>query len=318
MMRKWRVGSISMGISLILLGILLFVSQIMGMQMIEPLLVWWPIILIVLGIEIVVYLVLSKQEDPIVKYDFLSILFVGIIGMIGIGFTLLSSVGLIDEVQGAIGAEHRSMDLPAVEENLVTDINRVVLETNGVTSKIEGSSSTELHVFGVYRATIHPKADPIISETTDYVTTKVVGDTLYVTLKEPAEYVGPFSTYTTMEPTIIVPNSIQLEVRGQDNHVSLYPGSLKNNWIVDGAANVSVHVDDKSNILLSAVSHNELENGNMKWDKIDTTDRDETDEVYEKSTTEKLYKGTKQLGEGTYKLSIFNSNVVTINLVEKL
>ncbi|MEH7223348.1 exosporium protein E [Bacillus sp. JJ1566] len=317
-MRKWRVGSISMGLSLILLGVLLFVSQIKGMQMIEPLLVWWPIILIVLGIEIVVYLFLSKQENPIVKYDFLSIIFVGIIGTIGIGFTLLSSVGLIDEVQGVIGAEHRSMDLPVVEEKLADDIKRVVLETNGVTSKIEGSAANELHVFGVYRATVNEKADPIISEAKDYVFTKVVGDTIYVTLKEPANGAGPFSTYTTMEPTIIVPSSIQLEVRGQHNHVSLYPGSLENNWVVDGASNVSVHVNETSNILLSAVSNNELKSGNMTWDSVDTTERGGIDEVYEESTSEKLYKGTKKLGEGTYKLSIFNSDLVTVNLVEKM
>ncbi|THE12183.1 hypothetical protein E1I69_11725 [Bacillus timonensis] len=317
-MRKWRVGSVSMGLSLILLGVLLFVSQIKGMPMMEPLLVWWPIILIVLGIEIVVYLFLSKQENPILKYDFLSIIFVGIIGTIGIGFTLLSSIGVVDKVEGAIGAEHRSMDLPVLDEKLSTDIKRVVLETNGVTSKIEGSIKNELHVFGVYQATVHPKADPIISESSDYVFTKAVGDTMYVTLKEPAEQAGPFSTYTTVEPTIIVPSSIHLEVRGQQNHVSLYPGSLENNWVVDGASNVSVHVAEESNILLSAISNNELENGNMKWDKIDTTERGGIDEVYEDSTREKLYKGTKKLGEGTYKLSIFNSDLVTVNLVEKM
>jgi len=317
-MRKWRVGSVSMGLSLVLLGILLFLSQLKGMQMMEPLLVWWPIILIVLGIEIVVYLFMSKQENPIVKYDFLSILFVGIIGTIGIGFTLLSSIGLVDEVQCVIGAEHRTMDLPAIEEKLASDIKRVVLETNGVTSKVEGSTANELHVFGVFRATVHPKADPIIAETKDYVFTKVVGDTMYVTLKEPADQTGPFSTYATIEPTIIVPSSIRLEVRGEHNNVSLYPGSLENNWVVDGVSNVSVHVNDKSDILLSAVSNNVLENGNIKWDKIDTTERGGIEEVYEESTTEKLYKGTKKLGEGTYKLSIFNSDLVTVNLVEKM
>ncbi|MEH7382735.1 hypothetical protein V7138_19890 [Bacillus sp. JJ1533] len=316
-MRKWRVGSVSMGLSLILLGVLLFVSQIKGIQMMEPLLVWWPIILIVLGIEIVVYLFLSKQENPIVKYDFLSIIFVGMIGTIGIGFTLLSSVGLVAEVQDVIGAEHRSMDLPVVEEKLADNIKRVVLETNGVTSKIEGSTANELHVFGIYRATVHPKAEPIISEAKDYVLKKVVGDTIYVTLKEPVDQAGPFSSSATIEPTIIVPSSIQLEVRGQHNQVSLYPGSLENNWVVDGASNVSVHVIEKSNILLSAVSNNEL-NGNMAWDNIDTTNRGGIDEVYEESTTEKLYKGTKKLGEGTYKLSIFNSDLVTVNLVEKM
>ncbi|MFT4414618.1 hypothetical protein ACLM5H_12235 [Fredinandcohnia humi] len=317
-MRKWRVGSVSMGLSLILLGVLLFVSQLSGTQMIEPLLVWWPLILIVLGIEIVVYLFLSKQEQPIVKYDFLSILFVGIIGMIGIGFTLLSSIGLVDEVQSMIGAEHQTLNLPEVEEKISNNISRIVLETSSSTSKIEATEENELHIFGTYRATVLPKADPILSKKEDYVFTKVIGDTMYITVKDPSTKSGPFSTYTTIEPTIVVPNYIRLEVRGNQNNITLYPGSLENHWNVDGVAFVSVHVSKENDLLLSAISRNELANGNVTWDEITTTEKGGVDEVYEEESHDLLYNGKLKLGDGTYQLSIFNSDLVSVNLVEKM
>ncbi|MCH1624655.1 exosporium protein E [Fredinandcohnia quinoae] len=314
-MRKWRVGTISMGLSLVLLGVLLFISQVSDIKMVEPLLVWWPLILVVLGIEILVYLFLSKQENPVVKYDFLSILFVGIIGTIGIGFTILSSTGLLTEAQKFVGAEHTTLNLPEVKEELSTTVKRIVVDTNN-TVNIEGSNANELHVFGTYRATINKDVHAPIQDKDDYVLTKIVGDTMYVTLKEPANYEGPFSTYTAMEPTIIVPNSISLEVRGDHNNLELYPGSLENNWNVNGASYVTVHVNKTNDVLLTATSNNDLKDGHVKWDSIETTDRGGIDETYEEESSEKLYKGILKLGNGTHRLNIFNSELVSVNLVE--
>lgn len=314
-MRKWRVGTISMGLSLVLLGVLLFISQFSDIKMVKPLLVWWPLILVVLGIEILLYLFLSKQENPIVKYDFLSILFVGVIGTIGIGFTILSSTGLLTEAQRFIGAEHTTLNLPEVGEEVSNTVKRIVVDTNNSVN-IEGSNANELHVFGTYRATINKDIHAPIKEKDDYVLTKVVGDTMYVTLKEPANYEGPFSTYTSMEPTIIIPQHVSLEVRGDHNNLELYPGSLTNNWNVNGASYVTVHVNKKNDMLLTATSNNDLKNGNTKWDTVEATDKSESDEVYDEESGDKVYKGTLKIGAGTHNLNIFNSELVSVNLVE--
>lgn len=315
-MRKWRVGSVSMGLSLIMLGILLFLSQVKETQMFEPLLVWWPLILVVLGIEIVLYLFLSKQEHPIVKYDLLSIFFVGVIGTIGIGFTLLASTGLVDEVQAFLGAEHQTIDLPEVEEQLPNTIKRIVLETNSSSTKIESSSTSNLYVFGTYEATVDPKGKPLIASKSDYVFTKVVGDTMYVTIKDPSNKSGPFDTYTTMEPTVVIPTTVQLEVRGEHNQISLYPGFIENHWIVDGGGHVNVYVSKENNVLLSATSNSDLQNGNINWDEMTRPESNNSEEVFGDQSN--LYKGTLKLGEGTYQLSIFNSDSISVNLVEKM
>ncbi|MFS0862767.1 hypothetical protein [Fredinandcohnia sp. 179-A 10B2 NHS] len=315
-MRKWRVGSVSMGLSLIMLGILLFLSQLRDTQMFEPLLVWWPLILVVLGIEIVLYLFLSKQEHPIVKYDLLSIFFVGIIGTIGIGFTLLASTGLVDEVQAFLGAEHRTIDLPEVEEQLPTTIKRIVLETNSSSTKIESSLTSNLHVFGTYQATVDPKGKPVIASKNDYVFTKVVGETMYITIKDPSNHSGPFNTYTTLDPTIVIPASVRLEVRGEHNRISLYPGSVENHWVVDGGGHVDVYVSKENNVLLSATSNSDLQNGTINWDELTRPESNNSEEVYGDQSN--IYKGTLKLGDGTYQLSILNCDSVSVNLVEKM
>lgn len=306
-MRKWRVGTVSMGLSLVLLGVFLLLTQIKGTKMFEPFLVWWPIILVVLGIEILLYLFLSKQENPIVKYDFISILFVGLLGTIGIGFTVLTSTGLLTELQTLVVAEDKSFNLPSIEEELPDNIKRIVLETSDHEVNIEGSNVNQLTVFGTYRAKVNPKSKPLIADKDNYTLTKIVGDTMYVTIKATSRHSGPFSTYMAIEPTVVVPNNVRLEVRGKHNTIALYPGSLENHWTVDGPSYVTMHVGKNNDVLLSATSRTNLQNGNVKWDSIETPDQGGDD---------KLYKGTLKIGNGTFYLDILNSERISVNLVE--
>ncbi|MGM0875395.1 MAG: hypothetical protein ACQEWV_11455 [Bacillota bacterium] len=55
----------------------------------------------------------------------------------------------------------------------------------------------------------------------------------------------------------------------------------------------------------------------MKWDSIETSDRGGIDE-FEEEVNNKLYKGTLKLGNGTYHLDIFNSELLSVNLVEEM
>jgi hypothetical protein len=75
-MRKWRVGTISMGLTLILVGCLLMMGQIQGYNGAQMIFEWWPVILISLGMEILAYVYFSKEENPKLKIDVLSIFIV--------------------------------------------------------------------------------------------------------------------------------------------------------------------------------------------------------------------------------------------------
>ena len=96
-MRRWRVGTISMGILLIATGIILMLSEIQGFNGARFILRWWPALLIILGIEILTYVVFSKEEQPKIKYDGLSIflaLFINLISTAVYGFNTFLESGL--------------------------------------------------------------------------------------------------------------------------------------------------------------------------------------------------------------------------------
>ncbi|MCX7745804.1 MAG: hypothetical protein N2645_02790 [Clostridia bacterium] len=91
-MRQWRVGTFSMGISLIVLGIIMLATQLAGVSALQHIIKWWPVLLITLGGEILVYIYASKQENPKVKFDILSIVLVSVIIFFSVGAYAITSV----------------------------------------------------------------------------------------------------------------------------------------------------------------------------------------------------------------------------------
>jgi membrane-bound ClpP family serine protease len=94
-MRKWRVGTFSMGILLILVGVLLLFGELSGRSAVELIFTWWPVILITLGIEVLVHVYFSGEESPTVKYDGFSIFIILLIIIItllvyGVRFAMLN------------------------------------------------------------------------------------------------------------------------------------------------------------------------------------------------------------------------------------
>ncbi|WP_010245396.1 LiaF transmembrane domain-containing protein [Acetivibrio cellulolyticus] len=141
-MRQWRVGTLSMGLILIALGIIMWVSQISGISVIEHIVKWWPVVLIILGIEVLVYIFLSKQEEPKVKFDIFSIIIISIIMMASIGTYAVTSL---------ISSGHGSLSINSMfdnhkyeskfKKNLSVDANSsnlVVSNANGDVEVVKG------------------------------------------------------------------------------------------------------------------------------------------------------------------------------------
>ena len=91
MMKHWRVGSLSMGLILVASGVLMLISLIVRVNVLHIILTFWPVVMICLGIEILLHLFIKKDgEDNKLRYDALSILFIGFLLVISIGFYALT------------------------------------------------------------------------------------------------------------------------------------------------------------------------------------------------------------------------------------
>ena len=75
-MKQWKVGTISLGILLISLGVAWIYSSVAGVDFLTSIFKWWPIVLILLGVEILIFSLLPSNENRRVKIDPLSIVII--------------------------------------------------------------------------------------------------------------------------------------------------------------------------------------------------------------------------------------------------
>ncbi len=299
-MKSWRVGSISMGAALVFLGVFLLLTQVFHWNTATALMAWWPILLMILGIEILLSLYFSKQDKPIVKYDVLSIFFIGIIGMCGIALTIFSSTGILNKVTYAMAAETKILDLPKYNQTVDNNIKRVVLETTNQPVIIESTKETAISTFGTYKAEI-VENNPTIKEVKDYIMVEEKGDTVYFQLKDGPNQHGFFSDETESSMTILIPENLRLEVKGKYNSITLKVRDLSNNWFINGVSDTDIQVLGKPNLMLEAHQTGQLSGDG--W--IEKKEKGNNNDIVESN-------GKLTFGEGTHHIVITQAEVVSV------
>lgn len=265
-MRVWRVGTISMGISLVFLGVFLLLTQFLHWDISTVLKVWWPIILVVLGIEILWYLYASKQEKPYVSFDLLSIIFVGLLGTAGILMVFLQSTGLLDVIEHGVSREEVTKELPAFDYKLDDSVERIVFESTGGNNPItiEGTEEKQVSVFGTYRTALIE--EEILKIPEDYLFVTKKGDTLFIQLKELPRRTSDFYTdYPSVQATILIPHSMRVEIKSNYDEVTMLPRNLQTNWSVDGASIINLDLKETENVKVSVKNTDIMNKEEHTW-----------------------------------------------------
>ncbi|MED5103245.1 hypothetical protein P9858_24300 [Niallia circulans] len=302
-MRTWRVGTFSMGLSLVFLGVFLLFTQFFDWKIVTVLKVWWPIILVILGIEILLYLFSSKQEKPYLSFDLFSIIIVGIIGSAGIAMVFLQSSGIMDMVEQGLKREEVTSDLPEFNYAMKDDIKRIVIESDNQQNPItiEGTNDDVLSLFGTYRAVQSKKKDVLKPE--DYLLVSQKGDTLFIRLKQLPYRVSEFyKDYASMNTTILVPTSKKLDIVDLQNDITVNPRDLKNNWTINNVPQIDLILDETKNVKVSV-------------DDTLINNREQEDWEFpnkEEKHVEEITTAFLQKGKGGSSIHIFDSGTLDI------
>ncbi|HHT47522.1 MAG TPA: hypothetical protein GX004_09625 [Firmicutes bacterium] len=112
-MRKWRVGTLSLGILMIVLGVVMLTAQFKQVTILDTLLTWWPLILVLIGVEILVQVYTAREEQSKIKYDALSILIIFIMVFFSIGMYALTSTGVIERIAWMLESSIVPADIPS-------------------------------------------------------------------------------------------------------------------------------------------------------------------------------------------------------------
>jgi len=210
--RTWRVGSLSMGVTLILVGTALAVSLWQDMEAFEVLVWVAPVVFIMLGAELLLYLKFSSSARTIVRYDWMSVFFVGMVGTASLGLALLMSTGLFDELQRGLQMTQRSAFVETKKIGVPADIKKIVVHSlDGVT--LEHTETRELKLFGQIRYWSSEKYERLDNK---MLKTDTVGSTMYVMIGSVDHRDGGLISDTVSpELTLIVPKDVEIVEQGR-------------------------------------------------------------------------------------------------------
>lgn len=210
--RTWRVGSLSMGVTLMLMGTALAVSLWQDIRAYEMLLWVAPVVFIMLGAELLLYLKFSGSERAIVHYDWMSVFFVGMTGAASLGLALLMSSGLFDELQRGLHMTQRTAFVDTRAVKVPAEINKMVVHSFGGVQFGE-TDTRELQLFGQIRYRSSEKLERLDDK---MLQTRMVGTTMYVMIGSADHRDGGIISDTvTPELTLIVPKGVELVERGR-------------------------------------------------------------------------------------------------------
>jgi len=145
-----------MGLILVASGILMLISLIVRVNVLDIMLTFWPIILICLGIEILLYLFIRKNDDTNgkLRYDALSILFISFLLIISIGFYAVTYfTGLFEsreDIYATFGIMNESV---YIEDSATLNGTRELVVLDGI-NKITALSAVDGELRVEYSTTL--------------------------------------------------------------------------------------------------------------------------------------------------------------------
>jgi hypothetical protein len=265
-MRQWRVGTFSMGVMLVVFGICLLWGAINGSSLISYVLDWWPLTLVLLGLEVILYTYLRRTER--LNYDLMSIALIFVIGVGGFGLYALQSVGLVEAAQRALTESVYEVEF--VGERLPDDaaIRKVVVDNPGnVRLTINNVKDMPGKITGHLQVRAASREEAELQRTFDIATVTEQGNQLFIHVKQP-ETVSAFGSSGGGEAgvALFIPSTWSVEVQNEYEPLSIRTLDTDGNWTIHSDGEVDVTLAGQGAVAVEARTQGERNlGGNVQW-----------------------------------------------------
>lgn len=303
-MRNKRVGTISMAIVLIGFGVLLFLAQINQLSAVELAMKLWPIVLILLGGEILWFSYKGKNEDGDIKirYDIFSVFIVMIILFANISIYGLLEFGLMDSLKSEITSTTFNYDLPLEEYMVDSSIEKIVINASGYSGvNIRTDKGDKVITSGSVNIRSNSEENAVNQLDENIININKSGNTMYLTVKDRMNH-----DYNIRDLNLIIPDDKAIEING-GNNLHLIMDSVNKDVLIDNVNGINLRVGKNSNAKIETISDYEQGyeqglKGNVKWNTTQIGDE-----------LNPRYKGELIYGDGSNSLNIINSYDITVN-----
>ena len=287
-MKSKRVGTISMAIILIAMGVIMFISQINQVSAIDMAFKLWPLALVLLGIEILWAKYRSSDETTIIKYDIFSIFIVFTILMVNIGMYGITETGIMKIIKSRIVEEQYNFELPNEEFVIDESVDKIIVEGFRNHISIRTTESNKIIARGsmIINSDSEENAKAIFDK--NLVNIEKIDNIVYIKYKYSNDY-------NLSDLSLQLPGDKKVEIKG-GNQLDLVMDTLGNNWVVDGVDNGKIRINKDLNMMVSTLVRREDSlSGNVVWTETQVGTEDNN-----------IHKGELIFGEGTNTLNIIN------------
>lgn len=296
-MKSRRVGTISMGISLIAFGVLIFFAQFNKMSALRLAINIWPGVLILLGGEILWINYRDKDENTRLRYDIFSIFIVFVIVMSSVVLYGMMEIGALEYIQSKVSERNYSYELPLQDYVVDEHIDRIIIDGDKVaTLNIRSDVGNKILSTGNLDiiSDSQEKADNLFGESK--VNIEKLNNTIYVSYKGYNNYYG-----TSLN--LVVPSNIDVEI-SNGNTIDVVMDKVEGNWVVDGGNKMKMRLNKDANVKVQAVTDGQhYLSGNVDWEGSEG----------ETNGGDYTHRGELTYGEGMYKLNILNIREVVVD-----
>jgi hypothetical protein len=314
--RYWRVGTFSMGLTLIALGLFLILGRFFEVDILYYIVNFWPLMIIVLGLEIILFnsLAFSKKSRFRFTYDFLSIFLVIVFLAAGAGFYFLESSGLFAAAQRFFLSSARVVEEEKLSCSINDGLQSLSLEVESGDVILKAYEGDEIKISAIYKGYFLSKEEAEAYAKEQMVKGEHLGNTLYVKIFRPANshHLLFHHEVTDQEITVLIPETINVEVLKTRGNLQLHLPAVKSNWSINHEGNNSqVYLDsaEDTRLAVEILRQGDLQ-GNVTWDLLETREEKMTgherteQELAVPQDVKPWLKAVKSWGEGTHSISL--------------
>lgn len=289
-MKNKRVGTISMAIILIAMGVLMFISQINEVSAIDMAFKLWPLTLVLLGIEILWAKYKSSDEETVIKYDVFSVFIVFVILMVNIGMYGITETGIMKVIKSRISEQSYNYELPNEEFVIDESVEKIIVEGfNNSRIKVRTTESSKILTMGNVAINSDSQENAKLAFDRGIFKIEQFDNTVYIKYNYSNDY-------RLSDINLTLPSDIKVEIKG-GNELDLVMDNLDNNWIVDGVSRVKLRLNRDLDMMVSTIlSQEDNLGGNANWTNTQVGTEDDHQ-----------HKGELVYGQGTNILNILHA-----------
>lgn len=312
-MRTWRVGTLSMGVALLSMGLGLLYAQINEKLVLDWAARWWPLIFILLGAEVLWQSWQAKKNDAKIAYDILGVFIIGILLCFGLTMEALRETGVIEQCKTSLVSQN--FDLVNTADSIPVDaaLKKVIIEQSEAPLEIISGPADKITALSKADVSAPSRSEAMkLLQQSQCLQTRREGDTLFITFASSRPLSSLSSGMTDQSNTIYLPEQLQVCIYSGVNDVKIHAAHISNDWYISGIDNAALDFPAESNVeLLAQTNAPEELQGNAAWTTKEIPVAGSTDPEADPVRTE----GRLSLGTGQYKININSIGSVVVDVL---